>query len=91
MCFVDRQNKIKEFLPPQYHKTKLLDKEITREYQKLIGMSEVNAKYRCEEYAHAQKDVDDVLIWPRRWHQICAVVPLTQDLRHHMLSCEGET
>lgn len=42
------EKKIKEFLPPQFHKLKGFDKDIMREYQqKLTGMIEVNAKYRC--------------------------------------------
>lgn len=36
---------IKEFLPQQWQKVKGIDKEIAKEYRKLVGMSEVNAKY----------------------------------------------
>jgi hypothetical protein len=45
--------KLKDFLPPQYHKLKGFEKEIAREHQqKLTGMSEVNAKYRYDPTTH---------------------------------------
>jgi hypothetical protein len=36
---------LKEFLPAQWAKVKGVEKEIAKEYRKLVGMSDVNAKY----------------------------------------------
>jgi len=46
----------KDFLPPQHQKNaKKLEEKIVREYKKLVGMSEVNAKYRYVQLCRSLK------------------------------------
>eukprot|EP01132_Coremiostelium_polycephalum_P010257 gene10257-12581_t len=46
---------IKEYLPLQWAKTKAIEKDIYREYKKLVSMSEVNAKYRYVQLCRSLK------------------------------------
>ncbi|KAF2072395.1 hypothetical protein CYY_006287 [Polysphondylium violaceum] len=46
---------IKEYLPLQYVKTKNIEKDIYKEYKKLVNMSEVNAKYRYVQLCRSLK------------------------------------
>ncbi|KYR00680.1 filopodin [Tieghemostelium lacteum] len=46
---------VKEFVPQQWVKTKGIEKDIYREYKKLVSMSEVNAKYRYVQLCRSLK------------------------------------
>jgi talin len=44
-----------EYLPPSAQKNKNAEKDIINEYRKLVGMSEVNAKYRYVQLCRSLK------------------------------------
>eukprot|EP01133_Synstelium_polycarpum_P001416 gene1416-1640_t len=46
---------VKDFVPAQWAKTKTAEKDIYREYRKLVSMSEVNAKYRYVQLCRSLK------------------------------------
>jgi len=44
-----------EFLPPASHKSKNVERDVLNEYRKLVGMTEVNAKYRYVQLCRSLK------------------------------------
>lgn len=44
-----------EYLPPSAQKNKNVEKDIINEYRKLVGMTEVNAKYRYVQLCRSLK------------------------------------
>jgi len=46
---------VKEYLPAQFVKSKNIEKDIYKEYKKLVNMSEVNAKYRYVQLCRSLK------------------------------------
>ncbi|EGC38365.1 actin binding protein [Dictyostelium purpureum] len=47
--------KIKEYLPPSFHKKKEAEKDIYKEFRKLTGMSESNSKFRYVQLCRSLK------------------------------------
>ncbi|GAM22112.1 hypothetical protein SAMD00019534_052870 [Acytostelium subglobosum LB1] len=47
--------KIKEYMPPSYHKKKDAEKDIYKEFRKLVGMTESNSKFRYVQLCRSLK------------------------------------
>jgi hypothetical protein len=89
------EKKIKEFLPPQFHKLKGFDKDIMREYQqKLTGMVEVNAKYRYVQLCRSLKTygITCFLVKEKDKKKKNKVIPVLLGItRHAILRMDPET
>ena len=48
-------NRVKEFLPPEYHKNKDVEKKTYIEHRKLQGLSDLNAKFRYVQLSRSLK------------------------------------
>ncbi len=49
-------HRIKEFIPPEYHKDKKeMEKKVFQEHRKLQGLSEINAKFRYVQLCRSLK------------------------------------
>eukprot|EP01133_Synstelium_polycarpum_P004292 gene4292-5011_t len=47
--------KIKEYMPPSFHKKKDAEKDIYKEFRKLVGMTDTNSKYRYVQLCRSLK------------------------------------
>ena len=48
-------SRLNVYVPPQYQKDKAMEKDIMKEWRKLVSMTEVNAKYRYVQLCRSLK------------------------------------